>query len=386
MKKYMIMALVLIMFQQDVSCSNSHAKLNKAIQQDLISARNVMNSNVKLELDSLLPALLTDVATGKMSKSVAIAKIKAIKTSLERYKSEHTTWSWWFGSTPEIVKDYINPALAKVDVALKALNASTTNYSFLIGGTSILAVAAIVLGGVAYIIKNHPQILGIAVVENEVPVRATRTDTYEAAEIRRKAAIVHQAQEVAAGIDPDALPPHMEVSPAPAARRDDEVRARGQLEAREEAEVNAYWNAVDSAAVDARAAGVDEPVEADREALFSRSAAAAQASRRNSDSSSLSEDDNSSVTSAPVLIGEDSSSVSSVSSSAAARNLRYSLAASIASPWFYTPSSSAVRRAEPARVDDLRLTPQQYEALRLTPQQYKALRRASQQKEEVRMQ
>jgi hypothetical protein len=76
MKKYLIMAVLPIIFQGALYGSNSYADLNKAIQSELISARRAMNNvRVPLDVDVIVPTLLSLVESKRMSRMVAIDKM-----------------------------------------------------------------------------------------------------------------------------------------------------------------------------------------------------------------------------------------------------------------------------------------------------------------------
>ena len=102
--------------------------------------------HVSLDVDAIVSTLLSFVEKKRMSSAVAIDKIKAIKIALEEYKLQHTTWSWWFGSNSKIITDQINPALAKVNNALKELKADSISSGYIAGGSvfglTFLAAAA----------------------------------------------------------------------------------------------------------------------------------------------------------------------------------------------------------------------------------------------------
>ena len=173
MRKYMIMAFFTLIFQGDIHCEDYNADLNKAIQEQLISARKVMQSKTVVEFDPILKTLVSFSQKGKIEKAAAIVRIKSIKAALEKYKSEQypTYWSKWFGSTPEIVKNQINPALAKVENALKLLNATSMNTGYIVGGTVLGVVAALGIGGTLwYLVSNKNGVSSLPV--DPEPIRA----------------------------------------------------------------------------------------------------------------------------------------------------------------------------------------------------------------------
>lgn len=139
MNKYMLMALLPIIFQNTIYCDNSHAEFHQEMMPYLIRARQAMrNVNVALELDPILNALNSYAAVGATEKNQAIAQLRSIKKSLENYEAKQypTTFSRWFGSTPQIVTEKIRPALQQVNNSLKKLNASSNNYGYAIAGTA----------------------------------------------------------------------------------------------------------------------------------------------------------------------------------------------------------------------------------------------------------
>lgn len=86
-EKYIIMALLPIIFQGALYSADSNADLNKAIKSELISAKRVMNNvNIPLELNLIVPVLLSYVERKRISRMVAIDQIKAIKNALEKSK------------------------------------------------------------------------------------------------------------------------------------------------------------------------------------------------------------------------------------------------------------------------------------------------------------
>ena len=158
MKKYMLIALLPFIFQSKIY---GDANLNKAIQPSLISARKAINNiNVPLELDTILPALISFAKRGQDQSIEAISKIKVIGATLQQYKSDqYTTWSWYFGPTPQIVIDHIDPAIAQVDNALKTLKNNATNSGWLtIAAIAAGALALVGIGvGISWYAKQQKQ-------------------------------------------------------------------------------------------------------------------------------------------------------------------------------------------------------------------------------------
>ena len=131
MNKYMILAIVPILFQSALYS----ADLNTILKSELQNAQQIMKSSTKTELDHILRAL---VLYGKQSEAYcvkAINVIKDIKNALLQYRSEQYTDNWmqfckFFNVHPEKVSKDIDPALIKVNNALKQLqkNASILGY------------------------------------------------------------------------------------------------------------------------------------------------------------------------------------------------------------------------------------------------------------------
>ena len=148
MKKYIIMALLPLIFQGDMQCVDYNADLNKAIQQQLISARKAIgNVKLPLELDRILLALVSYAKRGDNQSVEAINKMEKIGDALEQYKvDQYTSWTWYFGPTPAIVKDYIQPAIGRVVDNLKSIqtNAMSLGYKIALvaSGAALTAILA----------------------------------------------------------------------------------------------------------------------------------------------------------------------------------------------------------------------------------------------------
>lgn len=180
MKKYIIIALLLGIFQSTIYCQDY---INQILMPQLKSAQYLMKSSTSLELQAILDALISFAKKGEAQANAAIDRMKEIKIILQKYKSEQykTTWddiSWFFGSNPKKVTEEIDPAIEKVNKALKALNA---NSSYL--GYKIAAAAA--LGIIALIAWNRSQRI-------DAPKSAAPQETY--------ASLFEQAKDADDGI------------------------------------------------------------------------------------------------------------------------------------------------------------------------------------------
>ena len=119
-------ALISLAFSSVLQC----AQINKVVEHELQRARDTMRIKIPLDLDLILSALVSYGTLPGYSKDVlAINHMKSIKNALQNYKKKQYSHFLhrWFGSTPEIVKSEINPAIAKVDRALAFLDTSLIN-------------------------------------------------------------------------------------------------------------------------------------------------------------------------------------------------------------------------------------------------------------------
>ena len=115
------------------------------------------NVHVPLELDPILKTLLSYVKAGAITKRIAIQKIEAIKTALEKYKAKQYTAMWprLLCSTPEIVKEKIDPAIEKVNSALVILKRSVINFGSLLGWATLGVGVVIAVNLAAAGVKDH---------------------------------------------------------------------------------------------------------------------------------------------------------------------------------------------------------------------------------------
>ena len=132
-------------------------KLNYEIKPALLQARIALkNTHISLELDSILDSLLAHVENQKINRSVAIEKITKIKTSLMQYRNQQytTRWNRLFGRSSRAVIDVIDPALARVDYALKILASSDITDGDLLKVFAGLGGAVLITGASAYAIRK----------------------------------------------------------------------------------------------------------------------------------------------------------------------------------------------------------------------------------------
>ena len=154
--KYIILALLPILFQSALYC----ADLNKMIETELKSAHELLKrKHVALELDPVLGALVQHGKKSDRNSVDAINKMKDIKNALLQYRSEQYTSNWYdicsyFKSNPKIVTNEIDPAIIKVNDALKSLqsNASIYNYKNALGLAGIVALIGVSV--VAYVYRG----------------------------------------------------------------------------------------------------------------------------------------------------------------------------------------------------------------------------------------
>ena len=152
---YILLALLPISLESKIYGS----EINKAIEPELKSARQFLRQNyLKLELDTILSNLISCAQESDNAKNiVVINKLHSIKAALENFKKKQYAnfWSTWFGSTPKIVSEQINPALDKVQNALSTVEKKS--YTNLIIAGSILGSLAVASGvaGAAYLYSNQ---------------------------------------------------------------------------------------------------------------------------------------------------------------------------------------------------------------------------------------
>ena len=190
MKKYIIMALLPLIFQGDMQCVDYNADLNKAIQQQLISARKAIdNVKLPLELDPILGALVSYARRGDSQSVEAINKMEKIGDALEQYKvDQYTSWTWYFGPTPAIVKDYIQPAIGRVVDNLKSIqtNAMSLGYkiALFVSGAALTALlsGAGLAGWFMFKSKSNntsPELVSVESVAQKYAETATQQFCYE---------------------------------------------------------------------------------------------------------------------------------------------------------------------------------------------------------------
>ena len=145
-----------ILFQGNIYCVNS---IDQIIMPQLQLSQSLMRSSTILELQPILDALIIFAKKGEAQASAAIDQMKYMKAALQKYRTEQykTTWNdlcWFFGSNPKKVTEEIDPAIAKVDNALKTLETNSSNLGYKIAVGTAATLAAAILAVVAW---NHLQ-------------------------------------------------------------------------------------------------------------------------------------------------------------------------------------------------------------------------------------
>ncbi len=152
MKKYMIVALVPILLQGAL-LQSSEAEFNQAIAPSLQNARGLLkNSMISADLDSVLNGFVASVQNGTISKEAGLSTMNGIKNALEAYKNRQYSNSWlsWFVSTPQIVKDKVQPSIDKVNNAIAVLNSNELSSLAIAGIVGGSVVGAAALGTAVY--------------------------------------------------------------------------------------------------------------------------------------------------------------------------------------------------------------------------------------------
>ena len=152
---YILLALLPISLESKIYGS----EINKAIEPELKSARQFLRQNyLKLELDTILSNLISCAQESDNAKNiVVINKLHSIKAALENFKKKQYAnfWSTWFGSTPKIVSEQINPAINKVTTAMKSFKDLSKNTAYVLAGIAAgLGSLALVGTALAYVHYN----------------------------------------------------------------------------------------------------------------------------------------------------------------------------------------------------------------------------------------
>ena len=152
---YILLALLPISLESKIYGS----EINKAIEPELKSARSTLkNQYLHLELDPILESLLAYGAQPeRMKQDLAYNHMQQIKKALEKYKKQQYSsfWSTWFGSTPKIVSEQINPAINKVTTAMKSFKDLSKNTAYVLAGIAAgLGSLALVGTALAYVHYN----------------------------------------------------------------------------------------------------------------------------------------------------------------------------------------------------------------------------------------
>lgn len=152
--KYMILALLPILFQSALY----GADLNNMIRTELENARELVSRNTALKLEPILDALVRYAKKSDSNSVRAINKIKDIKNALLQYRSEQYTSNWYnicsyFKSNPEIVTTQIDPAITKVNDALKTLQSNASIYGY-VKSMALITVVALI-GAAVYVNRQE---------------------------------------------------------------------------------------------------------------------------------------------------------------------------------------------------------------------------------------
>ena len=141
--KYMILALLPILFQSALYC----AEIDQMIMPQLQSAQQIMGNNTTLALKPILGALNSYGQIGISQADAAVDQMKGLKAALaqcekEEYKTTWDTISWAFGVKPKKVVKEIKPAINNVNGALKILGANLNYLGYRDSASTAFAAAA----------------------------------------------------------------------------------------------------------------------------------------------------------------------------------------------------------------------------------------------------
>ena len=163
MKKYMLIALLPVMFQSEIYGTTKN--LNSMIETELQVARESMRLRTDLDLEKIVNALISHAKIGNGPYNNARIQLAAIRNILEQKRNEQydTTWSkflWAFGKYPDFVVTDIDPAIRMVKEADRSIYitkmsqyASDAAY---VGGTVAVGAVLISAGaGLAWFIANY---------------------------------------------------------------------------------------------------------------------------------------------------------------------------------------------------------------------------------------
>ncbi len=159
MKKYIILALMPILLQNAL-LQSSDAEFDAAIAPSLQNAKFLLqNPMIPTELDAVVNGLVECMKKGSISKKVTGNALEKIHDALLAYKNKQysNTWQWFFGQTPEIVKNKIQPALDKVTNAINIVEKDEVTFMLATAGIAIAGTAAIAgaIGGGVYLHNKY---------------------------------------------------------------------------------------------------------------------------------------------------------------------------------------------------------------------------------------
>ena len=131
MNKYSVLMLLPILFQINIYADAVVCPdLDMLIKNELQAAQIVMNKPVKLELQSVLDALVAFARKSKNNRSVGIECILLIQKAIQKCKSQqYTSWNNFtrlLGYHPELVTKEIQPALTYINnILINKIKASS---------------------------------------------------------------------------------------------------------------------------------------------------------------------------------------------------------------------------------------------------------------------
>lgn len=160
MNKFLLIAVLPFLIQATLYCDD----INQMIMPQLQHALAIMKNNIKLELKSILDALILFGKKSNNQAAQAVDCMKSIKGALAHYREEEhkawskgdkTWWDWFWGNNPKKVEEEIDPAIALVDKALKDLGANSNNLGYAIAATALTAAAVTIGAAAAWYTSNN---------------------------------------------------------------------------------------------------------------------------------------------------------------------------------------------------------------------------------------
>jgi len=153
MKKYIMLAMVPLLFQHSVQSNTHISEIDGMLMPYYQYASMLMHKpRVEKSLGRVLNELYLHAGKGGNAREVAVGQIVAIQKVLESNQAEQiknlSYGDWLLGSKPAHIRKKFKPALDKVKDVLKKLHVSSSEYSIAaIGlGVAALTVAAAGIG------------------------------------------------------------------------------------------------------------------------------------------------------------------------------------------------------------------------------------------------